>query len=257
MNKRKNAKNNTAKMAAATQSPKRVSRKTIRRRRLIKRITGLVFGVIVIGGCFYASSKLLFVVKTVNVSGSEIFTPKEITDFMAIPVEESMFKVNTDKLKEDMLGEFKYLEDVQIVKRFPDIIEVTLTDSVESYYTVQDNVYKIYSQQLRYLRNGSEPPLETVWLDIDMEDTEKIGQAKNLIDLLEKNGMEKITKISVSGDNSLSAEYDNRITMKFGTVLDIEHKIKMCGKIISEKIPEGEYGTINATNSGEAVYTRQ
>ena len=65
------------------------------------------------------------------------------------------------------------------------------------------------------------------------------------------------TKFSVRDENSLSAEYDNRITMELGTVLDIEYKIKMCNKIISEKIPAGEHGTINATNSGEAVYTRQ
>lgn len=257
MNSKKNVKKNNAKPAAAPQSPKRVSRKTIRRRRLIRRITGLVFGVIVIGASFYASAKLLFIVKTVNVSGSEIFTPKEITDFLAIPMEESMFKVDTDKLETDLLAEFKYLEEANIVKRFPDIIEVTLTDSVESYYTVHDNEYKIYSQNFRFLRNGTEPPLDTVWLDLDMENSEKMELAKNLIDQLNKNGMEKITKIVVGQENSLSAEYDNRIVMEFGTVLDIEYKIKMCNKIISEKIPAGEYGTINATNSGEAVYTRQ
>lgn len=256
-NEQKKIKKNNAKPAAAKQSPKRVSRKAIRRRRLIRRIAGLVFGVIVIGVSFYVSAKLLFVVKTVNVTGSEIFTSKEITDFMAIPMEESMFKVDTDKLETDLLAEFKYLEEASIEKRFPDIIEVTLTDSEESYYTVDDNVYRIYSQNFRYLRNGTEPPLDTVWLELDMENSEKMEQAKNLIEQLSKNGMENITKISVRDENSLSAEYDNRITMEFGTVLDIEYKIKMCNKIISEKIPAGEHGTINATNSGEAVYTRQ
>ena len=133
MKDNKNRKVNTAKKAAATQSPKRVSRKTLRRKRMIKRIIGVVFGTLVIGASLYASSKLLFVVKTVNISGSQIFTSKEISDFMAIPVEESMFKVDVDKLETDLLNEFKYLEDVKITKRFPDIIEVTITDSVESY----------------------------------------------------------------------------------------------------------------------------
>ena len=257
MNSRKSAKVNNAKKAAAAQSPKRVSRKTLRRRLLIKRIIGAVVGAVVIGASFYASAKLLFIVKTVNVTGSDIFTAEEITEFLNIPMEESMFKVDTDKLTEDLLAEFRYLEEADITKRFPDIIEITLTDSVESYYTVTDNQYKIYSQNFRYLRNGTEPPLETVWLDLDMENSDKMQHAKNLIELLDRSGMERITKISVHDENSLSAEYDNRITMEFGTQLDIEYKIKMCNKIISEKIPEGEYGTINATNSGEAVYTRQ
>jgi cell division protein FtsQ len=257
LNGQKKIKKNTAKPAAAKQSPKRVSRKIIRRRRLIKRIVGIVFGVIVIGALFFASAKLLFVVKTVNVNGSEIFTTKEITDFMAIPEEESMFRVDAEKLENDLLTEFRYLEEASIEKRFPDIIDVNLTDSVESYYTVDDNTYRIYSQNFRYLRNGTEPPLDTVWLELDMENSEKMEQAKNLIAQLDKNGMENITKISVRDENSLSAEYDSRITIEFGTVLDIEYKIKMSNKIISEKIPEDEHGTINATNSGEVVYTRQ
>lgn len=257
MNSKNSTKVNSAKTAAGKQPPKRVSRKTLRRRLLIKRIIGTVLGAVIIGASFYASAKLLFIVKTVNVNGSEIFTAKEITDFMNIPEEESMFKVDTDKLAEDLLEEFTYLEEAKITKRFPDIIEVTLTDSVESYYIVSENQYKIYSQNFRYLRNGIEPPLETVWLDLDMENSDKLQRAKNLIDLLEKNNMEKITKVSVHDENSLSAEYDNRITMEFGTELDIEYKIKMCSKIISEKISDNEYGTINAINSGEAVYTRQ
>ncbi|MBQ6928763.1 MAG: FtsQ-type POTRA domain-containing protein [Oscillospiraceae bacterium] len=257
MNSRNSAKVNKKKKAAAAQSPKRVSRRTLRRRLLVKRIIGALLGAVIIGASFYASAKLLFIVKTVNVSGSQIFTAEEITEFMNIPMEESMFRVDTDKLTEDVMAEFRYLEEVRIEKRFPDIIEVTLTDSVESYYTVSDNQYRIYSQNFRYLRNGTEPPLETVWLDLDTENSDKLQKAKNLIELLEKNGVDKVTKISVHDENSLSAEYDNRIVMEFGTELDIEYKIKMCNKIISEKIPDGEYGVINATNSGEAVYTRQ
>lgn len=257
MNSNRKAKVNTAKKAAGAQSPKRVSRKAVRRRIMIRRMVGAVLGVIVIGASFYASAKLLFVVKTVNVSGSDIFTAKEITDFMAIPAEESMFKVDTDRLEEDLLAEFKYLEGAKVIKRFPDIIEVTLTDSIESYYTVENEKYKVYSQGYRYLRNATEPPLDTIWLEVDMENSEMLEKAKNLIGLIEKNGMENITKITVHDENSLSAEYDNRIRIDFGTELDIEYKIKMCSKIISEKIPDGEYGVINATNSGEAVYTRQ
>lgn len=257
MNSKRNTKHNTANRAAGAQSPKRVSRKSVKRKILIKRIIGLVFSLIVVGASFYASAKLLFVVKTVNVSGSSIFTAKEITDFMAIPMEESMFKVNAKQLEQNLLDEFTYLEEASVVKRFPDIIEVTLADSVESYYTVEQNEYKVYSQGFKYLRNAAEPPAGTVWLDLDVENADMLSVAKNLIELLAKNNLDSITKISVQDENSLAAEYDNRIKMEFGTVLDIEYKIKMCQKIITEKIPQGEKGVIDATNSGEAVYKRQ
>jgi len=116
LNSRNSAKVNKKKKAAAAQSPKRVSRRTLRRRLLVKRIIGALLGAVIIGASFYASAKLLFIVKTVNVSGSQIFTAEEITEFMNIPMEESMFRVDTDKLTEDVMAEFRYLEEVRIEK---------------------------------------------------------------------------------------------------------------------------------------------
>lgn len=80
MKNKKGVKPNTAKQATG-RPPKRVSRKAVRRRRMIKRIAGLVVAIAAVIGLFVAASKLLFVVKTVNVNGTSIFTAEEITEF--------------------------------------------------------------------------------------------------------------------------------------------------------------------------------
>lgn len=250
-------KTNTAKRAAVSQPPKRVSRKSVKRKRIIKRIMGVVLGAVVVAASFYASAKLLFIVKTINVSGSDIFTPDEIMDFVDIPLGKSIFTVKTKDVEQKLLEEFTYLEEADVEKRFPDIIEILLTDSQETYYTVEENVYKVYSQSFKYLRNSTEPPQGTIGIEVDMQNSELLEKAKNLISVIKKCGMEKITRITVKDENSLEAEYDGRIQIKFGTELNIEYKIKMCNKIIQEKIPDGERGIINAANSGEAVYTRE
>ena len=255
MKNKKGVKPNTAKQATG-RPPKRVSRKAVRRRRMIKRIAGLVVAIAAVIGLFVAASKLLFVVKTVNVNGTSIFTAEEITEFLNIPPQQSIFKVKSEQLEQNLEQEYKYIENADVVKRFPDIIEVNITDSIESFFTAEDE-YKIYSQGFKYLRSSSEPPMNAVCLEVNMEDEKLLEQVKNILQLFEKHQLDKITRLSVTDQNMIKAEYDGRLEMNFGTMLDIDYKIKMCKKIIDEKIPQSEAGTIDATNGGEIVYTRQ
>ncbi|MBE6887666.1 MAG: FtsQ-type POTRA domain-containing protein [Ruminococcaceae bacterium] len=254
---KKKVKLNKAEQATGVQSPKRVSRKTLRRRRIIKRALGMLGIVLVAAAAIFAAMKLLFVVRTTEVKGSEIFTAKEITDFIAIPEEENIFRVKSDEIEQLLVEEFTYIDNVQVIKRLPDRIEINVEDSTESFFTTDGEKYTVYSQSFKKLRNSTEPPVNAVWLDIEMDNEEKMSLVKNMLDLFSKYEQNDITKISVSDENMIKAVYDNRIEIDFGTVLDIDYKIKMCKKILDEKIPEEEKGTIDATEGGEVVYKRQ
>lgn len=257
MKNKKQMKQNKTNQAAGTQSPKRISRKDLKRRIMIKRILGFIGLMAVIGVAFYFAMELLFVVRNTEVTGSSLFTASEIEEFMAIPEEENIFKVDSEALSEKLTEEFTYLESAQVIKRLPDRLEIKLVDSVESYYTVEEDGYKIFSQSFKFLRNGTEPPVGAVWLDIDMADSEAMSKATELIDLFRKYEMTDITKISVTGESSISAVYADRFEINFGTMLDIEYKIKMCDKVLEDKISLDEKGVIDATQSGEVVYKRQ
>ena len=128
---------------------------------------------------------------------------------------------------------------------------------MESYYVVDGDEYKIYSQGFKFLRNSAEPSEEAIWIDADITDSEKMDAVKQLIDLFDKYGMEQITKLSVSQDDIISAVYAHRFEIDFGTMLDMDYKIKMCKKVLEEKISLEEKGTIDATQGGEIVYKRQ
>ena len=253
---KKQMKQNKNNKAAEAQSPKRVSRKDLRRKRTIKRVISLVALFAVIGVAFYFAMKMLFVVKSIEVSGSGLFTKKEIVDFIDIPEGENIFKIDSDKLAERITTEFTYLESAQVIKRMPDRIEIKLTDSVESYYTVEDEC-KIYSQGFKFLRNGIEPPADAVWLDLDMENPQTMEIAIQLIGYFEKHEMSQITKITITEEGTIGAVYADRFDISFGTMLDVEYKIKMCKKVLEEKISRDESGVLDATQAGEIVYKRQ
>lgn len=248
---------NKAEQAAGRQSPKRVSRKTLRRRRMIKRLIGMVMVVIIAVAAIYAAMKLLFVVRTVDITGSEIFTVKEIGDFVAIPQEENIFRIDAQGIETAIEEEFTYIDNAKVVKRLPDRIDIIIEDSIESYYTIENEKYAVYSQSFKKLRNSAEPPQGAIWLGIEMDNDKKMSTVKNMLELFAKYGLENITAISVTDDGMIGAIYDDRIEIDFGTELDIDYKIKMCKKVLDDKIPQGENGTIDATAGGEIVYKRQ
>ncbi len=243
--------------AADRRPPKKVSRKTLRKRLFIKRVISFLIVTIFVSLGVYASMKILFIVKDVNVSGTSIFTEQEIKDFLAIPNEENIFKVNSRELEEKLKKEFKYIENVNIKKRLPNRIEVNIEDSIEKYYALGENEYQVYSQNFKYLRNAVLLLPDAVLIEADMSNEQAMKTVINLVNLFKKYEMTSISKIIVRADNTIGAVYDNRFDIEFGTMLEIEYKIKMCKKILEEKIPLTEKGLIDATSAGEIVYKRQ
>ena len=173
MTDKRQMKHNKNKQAAGTQSPKRVSRRDLKRRRLVKRILGFIMLLAVIGAGFYFAMKLLFVVRTVDIKGSEIFTVKEISDFIAIPEEQNIFKIDADAMENAIVEEFTYIDSAKVTRRLPDRIDIILEDSRECYYAIEGEKYAVYSQSFKKLRNAAEPPQGAVWLDIEMDNEEK------------------------------------------------------------------------------------
>lgn len=254
---KKKVKLNKAEQAAAAQPPKRVSRKTIRRKRMIKRLISMALAVIVAAAAIVAAMKLLFVVRTVEVKGSEIFTSREIIEYIAIPEEENIFRIKSEEIENSLIEEFTYIDSVKVIKRLPDRVEINVEDSKESFYTTDGEKYTVYSQSYKMLRNAQEPPADAVWLDIEIDNADKLATVNKMLELFPKYELDSITCISVTDESTIKVCYDNRIDIDFGTILDIDYKIKMCKKVLAEKIPEGEQGTIDATEGGEIVYKRQ
>lgn len=237
--------------------PKRVTHKMARQRRIIKQVITAIMSFILVAVCVFMSLKLLFIVRTIEVTGSELFSAEDITAFCAIPIESNIFTVKTKELEKRISEEFTYIENVRVQKKLPDKISITITDSVESYYTLTDEKIGIYSQSFKFLRTGDTIPSDMLCLDFDMQNVELTDIANQLLALFKLYEIEGITVLTIPNTSNVRAVYEDRLEVEFGTMLDIEYKIKMLKKVISEnKIPAEESGTLDATKGGEIVYKR-
>lgn len=240
---------------------RRKSRKTIRQQRNRYRLVTFVLVTILLAICLFISLKVLFIVHSVESVGSERYDREEIVAFCAIPLEENIFAIDTAALETALYENFTYVENAKVQRKLPDKILITVTDSVPTYYAEnmegQLSTYTIYSQNFKKLTVQAAAPDGLMGLIGNLED-ESVQQTINqLIEIIDRNGYSGITALQVYSASDISLVYDDRVTIKIGTMLDIEYKMKMSFHVISNELGREDSGVIDSTKAGSAVFKPQ
>ena len=244
---------------AQEEEPVRKSRKAIRKRRNRYRILTGTLLVILLGIIGFISLKVLFVVHRLEVRGTERYSDEEILAFCAIPLDQNIFDVDVDSLSLALPEEFTYIDSAKVKRKLPDKIQINIVDCVPTYYSVNEGeepTFNIYSQNFKYLTMRSSQPETLMRIDTDLSDEQAFSTTRQLIEIMQKKGYEKVTRIKAD-DSSLSFIYDNRIRVDLGNMLDIEYKLKMAFHVLEKELSPNERGVIDATKPGQAVFNME
>ena len=231
------------------------SRHSIRRQRNKNMLITAVLVAVLFAILVFISLKVLFIVQKVEIVGTERYMPEEITAYCRIPYEESIFKIDTDGYEKGLYDEFVYIDSVSVKRRLPNKILIEITDSTPTYYSPQNDTYTIYSQSFKKLTSRAQKPETLMGIEADLSNEEIKSTLQQVIDAVKEGGYENITLISVADISDIVIVYDDRISIKFGTVLDIDYKLKMAFHLIENEISDGEKGQINITEAGKAIFT--
>ena len=90
-------------------------------------------------------------------------------------------------------------------------------------------------------------------------DEHKDNAVKKLMEYFAENGSENITSVDVTDRSEISYTYDGRITVKIGSINDLEYKMKFSEEIIRTKIGEKTEGvlTILSDSSGASFLDKE
>ena len=236
----------------------RKSRKTIRKQKARRLVTPTVLVAILLAICVFISLKVLFIVRHVEVVGSERYTQEEITNYCAIPLEENIFKIDTETLSRALPQDFTYVETANVQRKLPDKILITITDSVPTYYgeTVEGDLstYTIYSQNFKKLTAQATLPEGLVGISADLTDETAMETLQTMIDKLAQSGYTGVTKITIGAENDISITYDGRVEVQLGTMLDMDYKLKMSYHILLNELTETDAGIIDSTQAGSSIF---
>lgn len=234
------------------------SRKDIRRQKNRNRFVTFILVAILLAICVFISLKVLFIVRNVEAVGSERYTPGEIVDFCAVPMEENIFKIDTKALEAALPENFTYIEKADVSIKLPDKILIKITDSIPTYYNENRDgelsTYTIYSQNFKKLTVQAAAPSGLMGVEADMSNDEHKELLKEIMELIWEKGYENITCVKIGQSGEISVIYDDRIEVKLGTMLDMEYKLRLSFHVLKNELSAEERGIIDSTQAGSAVF---
>ncbi len=218
---------------------------------------------------------VFFKIDTINITGNSKYTQEQILAVLPIQKDDSLFVANITDAEEHLEQGLPYIYSVEIKKRLPSTINVTIQETT-TVYGVENNdkSYTLLDSDLKVLQaSASELPKNAILISklsiaspVEGSPAE-ISKEQLKTDILQMTAViskldlgDKITEIYSSSINSNYMVYDNRITIKLGTTEGLEDKVYSALSVIDEKLNKnnpGAVGTLTATGDKEIYFTEE
>lgn len=217
-----------------------INKKKIKRKRKAKKIALLAaLFTIVMSVSVVLVLVVFFKINTVTVKGDRVYSDEEIILKSGIETGENLFKINEEILNEKLTKALPYIESVKLDRDLPDTLIVTVKATREvaafQYGTgfilvnadgkvldrdatmLRDNVAVVNGAALKGAVEG-----ERVVIGSE-QDTENFVA---LLKGISESGITPITEITVTKDGQYELKYDDRITVKLGSIENVTVKLK-------------------------------
>ena len=217
--------------------------KTIRSRAMLIFYGLLIVGVIAAAVLF--SVFTFFKVDKVNIEGSTLYTEEEILSAAGINIGDSLVFTDTKSAENNIESKLLYVEDVSLNKSIPSSLSIKITQAVPTYsvefkgkhiyVSAKGKILEINSQAMAgaMVINGGEVAEKDGYLSFA---DEKVNEAfDSLINAISETGTAGIGYIDISNVFDIKAKYDGRVTLEFGTMQDLDYKMKFAVNIINNE----------------------
>ena len=242
--------------------------KTIKNRALLIFYGLLIVSVIVVAVLF--SVYTFFKIDKVNIEGSTLYTEEEILSAAGIKKGDSLVFADTKGAEINIERKLLYVEDVSLNKSIPSSLNIKVTQAVPTYSVEFKGKYIYISAKGKILEisssamagamviNGGEITEKDGYLSFA---DEKVSETfESLINAISETGTAGIGYIDISNVFDIKAEYDHRVILEFGTMQDLDYKMKFAVNIINNEngIGQDERGVLDlslARDTNKSYFT--
>ena len=211
----------------------------------------------------------IFNIRSVSVEGNRLVTAEQFQEKLKPLVGENLLRTGGGKIRKT-LKTIPYIDTVEVQKKlFPPSVKVVVTEYVPAAIVRAEGNSLLVNSDLRVLTDSGEQvePVPTVTgfnvssykmgEVLKTDDNEKKEIVMTALSTLEATGLlDKVIEINVNDIADITMNYDNRITVKCGTQLDLERKLRLFREtVISNSLAENARGTMDLSEPGKAVYT--
>ncbi len=281
-----NKNNNDRKLTKAALRRKKAKRRVCT---VLLVLLALIIGVVL-------SIVLLFKVTTIelqspsgDIADTGVYTEELVIAKLGIELEENIFGFNEKEKEEALSTALPLLEQIDIVRKFPNTVYVRLAPAKESYTIKAGENWLILSSELRVISMDNEQPnlpllmgatpvswttgeklsfVEDAQDEIARQeaiakgeiatDTQALPTRKETLDNLfleleERDLLKDVTNLVFSGEAGIWFLYQDRISVEVGTIHELDYKLDIAKYILTNENGDG----CAPTDTGELDVSNQ
>lgn len=231
---------------------RRARQKKARKKRLIAGF--VVFMIAIIITTVILCLTVLFPIKNIVASGSQIYSSEEIIENSGIKTGDNIFTFSKRNAINSLKNKLPFVDKVEFKRSLPDKLTIKVYDAKPYYCIEQKGEYYNVSKSGWVLEKLSEKPSGnfeikiknvscSVGNQIVFKDEKSHKMLENTIKLLEDNSF-RIDYVDVTNSVTIKAGVEGRFDVNFGTENSLENKI-MHLKATIKKIGDNKSGSIN------------
>ena len=198
------------------------------------------------------------------------YSSKQIVSACDVECGQNLFTAPVEEAGEQIMSALPYIEECKVTRKLPSTVIITAT-AAQPVGIVRDadGGCIVLSSGLRALENvvspgdaPGVPMVEGVIVD-SVSDGEIVTTANpayiEIVAQITKTLAEKgiiINSIAFTSGGNITAVYDNRINLKFGSSAKLDEKLELAAVLINEgKITKHESGDLDLSINGRATFT--
>lgn len=233
-----------------------------RRRRKNRRRFGMLLKLMTIAALIAAvafGATVFFQVEDVLVEGNSRYTEEEVVAVSAIETGDNLFRLNRNAISLRLRQELPYIESLSIQLKLPNMVLIRIQEWEAVAEVTCEGGNWLISVGGKLLEQGERkdkiqitgvtplvPQVGTAMV-LSQEESVKYSSLLALLSALEqRNTLDKVTYIDMSGELNIVMDYDGRFTVKVPLAADYVYKLRALEAAVTD---QGEYrsGTMDLT----------
>ena len=143
-----------------------MTRATLRRRRILRRLTAFAMLLCVIGAGIYLTMTMLFRISAIQVQtadGTQVteiagYSADSILQTLGVQVEENIFSFDSGAKAAELERQYPLLESIRVVRDYPNTVVVQVTEAVPAYAVQNGSKWLVISDKWKILSEESTQP---------------------------------------------------------------------------------------------------
>lgn len=203
---------------------------------------------------------VFFKVQYVEVVGNSRYTSEEIVAATGIQTEDNLFRLNKFRIQEGLIADLPYVESVNIRRRMPDTIIITVTETVPVSAVNSGGDWWLINETGKLLERTDSPGdyLEVTGLEllspsagtamaVDQQLRLRRDALLELLAALVQRGLlEAAESVDLSDESMLTMAYDQRLEVRISLADDLEYRVRQLEGVL-QQLEEGQGGILDMT----------